>query len=155
MTSEQNNQLGDDLALKGKEFGTVTGRKRRCGWFDTVITRQAAQITGINSIALTKLDVLDGLETIKICVKYRHNGKFYDYLPAVANMQSCMEPIYEEMPGWQGESVYKINNIEKLPKNALNYVKKIEELVGKPISLISTGPERQDIIKVDSKSTKI
>ena len=154
MTSEQNNQLGDHLTLKGKEFGTVTSRKRRCGWFDAVITRQAAQITGINSIALTKLDVLDGLETIKICVKYKYNGKSYDYLPAAANIQSRMEPVYEEVPGWQG-SVYKINDIKKLPKNALNYVKKIEELVEKPIALISTSPERQDIMTIDSKFAKI
>ncbi len=143
--SEQDNEIGQFLGEKGKEFGTVTGRKRRCGWFDAVMVRQAVKVNGINGISLTKLDVLDGLEELKICVGYRLDGKEIDYYPASQIEQAAIEPIYETMEGWS-ETTYGARTWGELPAAAVKYVRHIEELIGAPVSMLSTGPERDDTI---------
>ena len=144
-------ELTDDIGAKigkvGNEFGTVTGRPRRCGWFDAVMVRQAVKICGITGIALTKLDVLDGFETIKICVGYRHNGKLYDYLPASMKIQAEIEPIYEEIPGWS-ESTQGKRSWADLPASAIKYIRRIEELIECQVALLSTSPKREDTILV-------
>ncbi len=143
--TEQDNEIGQFLGEKGKEFGTVTGRKRRCGWFDAVMVRQAVRVNGIHGISLTKLDVLDGLEEIKICVGYRLNGEEIDYYPASQVDQAAVEPIYETMDGWS-ESTYGARSWAELPAAAVKYVRHIEELIGAPVSMLSTSPERDDTI---------
>ncbi len=143
--SEQDNEVGQFLGEKGKEFGTVTGRKRRCGWFDAVMVRQAVKVSGIHGIALTKLDVLDGLEEIKICVGYRLGDKEIDYYPASQSEQAAVEPIYETMEGWS-ETTYGARSWGALPAAAVKYVRHIEELIGAPVSMLSTSPERDDTI---------
>jgi adenylosuccinate synthase len=145
--TEQDNEVGQQLGERGREFGTVTGRKRRCGWFDAVMVRQAMKISGVDGICLTKLDVLDGFDTLKICVGYRHDGKIYDYFPAAAHMQAAVEPIYEEMHGWS-DSTFGARSWADLPARAIKYVKRIEELIETPVALLSTSPEREDTIKV-------
>jgi adenylosuccinate synthase len=148
--AEQNNEVGELLGKRGHEFGTVTGRKRRCGWFDAVQVKQACMVGGINAITLTKLDVLDEFEKIKICVGYDINGKEYDHLPASPALQLAAKPKFIEVDGWKGETTVNVRELKKLPKNALNYVKKLEELVGIPIESISTSPEREDTILIKS-----
>lgn len=143
--TEQDNEVGQFLGEKGREFGTVTGRKRRCGWFDAVLVRQAVRVNGIHGIALTKLDVLDGLEEIKICVGYKLDGKEIDYLPASQAEQAAVEPIYETMEGWS-ESTYGARTWGDLPAAAVKYARHIEELIGAPVSMLSTSPERDDTI---------
>ncbi|WP_168464053.1 adenylosuccinate synthase [Wolbachia endosymbiont of Ctenocephalides felis wCfeT] len=143
--AEQENEIGENLFTIGKELGTVSNRRRRCGWFDAVLVRQAVQLSGVSGIVLTKLDILDSFDTIKICVGYIHNGKKYDYLPALSSVQEELEPIYEEFPGWKEDTQGK-RSTETLPINLIKYIKKIEELVGVPIHLISTSPKRQDVI---------
>ncbi len=143
--TEQDNEVGEFLGTKGHEFGTTTGRKRRCGWFDAVMVRQAVKVTGIHGISLTKLDVLDGLEELKICVGYRLNGKEIDYYPASQVEQEEVEPIYETMEGWK-ESTYGARTWGELPAAAVKYVRHIEELIGAPVSMLSTSPERDDTI---------
>ncbi|MCD6034520.1 MAG: adenylosuccinate synthase [Rickettsiales bacterium] len=143
--TELQNAIGERLGERGREFGTVTGRKRRCGWFDTVMVRQAATITGISGMALTKLDVLDGLEELKLCVGYTCNGQTYDYLPASTTLQAAVQPIYETMSGWQ-ESTFGVRDVNKLPENAIRYIRRIEALVGIPVAVLSTSPEREDTI---------
>lgn len=143
--TEQENEIGEYLGQKGHEFGTVTGRKRRCGWFDAVLVKQIATITGLDSIALTKLDVLDGLSEIKICVGYTLNGEKIDYLPALTAEWDHVEPVYETLDGWQEETA-GIRNYDDLPANCRAYVERIEHLVGAPISIISISPERDDTI---------
>lgn len=143
--TEQDNVIGQHLGEKGKEFGTVTGRSRRCGWLDGVLLRQACVISGITDIVLTKIDVLDELEEINICTKYEWQGKEYDYLPAILKAQQEVKPIYETMKGWQ-KSTYGIRNWDELPENTKKYINRIEEISGCKISLISTGPERDDMI---------
>ncbi len=143
--TEQDNEVGQFLGEKGREFGTVTGRKRRCGWFDAVLVRQAVRVNGIHGIALTKLDVLDGLEEIKICVGYKLDGKEIDYLPASQAEQAAVEPIYETMDGWS-ESTYGARTWGDLPAAAVKYARHIEELIGAPVSMLSTSPERDDTI---------
>ncbi len=143
--TEQDNEAGQHLGEKGKEFGTVTGRKRRCGWFDAVMVRQAVKVNGISGIALTKLDVLDGMEEIKICVGYNLNGKKIDYFPASQIDQAAVEPIYEIMQGWS-ETTYGARSWGELPAAAVKYVRHIEELIGAPVSMLSTSPERDDTI---------
>lgn len=143
--TEQDNDIGQFLGEKGREFGTVTGRKRRCGWFDAVLVRQAVRVNGIHGIALTKLDVLDGLEEIKICVGYKLDGKEIDYLPASQAEQAAVEPIYETMEGWS-ESTYGARTWGDLPAAAVKYARHIEELIGAPVSMLSTSPERDDTI---------
>jgi len=143
--TEQENEVGQRLGERGHEFGTVTGRKRRCGWFDAVLVRQAAITGGINGIALTKLDVLDGFDEIKICVGYELDGETIDYLPPTAFAQARVKPIYKTVPGWH-ESSYGARSWADLPANAVQYVRYIEELIGTPVTLLSTSPERDDTI---------
>lgn len=145
--TEQNNDVGQFLGERGHEFGTVTGRKRRCGWFDAVLVRQAVAINGISGIALTKLDVLDGLEEICVCTGYRIDGKEVDYLPASQGQQMRVEPIYTRLPGWKGSTV-GARSWAELPAEAVKYVRLIEELIGAPVALLSTSPERDDTILV-------
>ena len=145
--TEQDNEIGDFLGEKGREFGTVTGRKRRCGWFDAVMVRQAVKLSGMSGIALTKLDVLDGLDEIKICVGYELNGEKLDYYPASQKDQAEVQPIYETMEGWK-ESTYGARSWGELPAAAVKYVRHIEELIEAPVSMLSTSPERDDTILV-------
>ena len=145
--TELKDDTGERLGQRGREFGTVTGRKRRCGWFDAALVRQTCSISGINGIALTKLDVLDGFETLKICVGYDLDGQRLDYLPTAADRQARCVPIYEEMPGWT-ESTEGARSWNDLPGNALRYVRRIEELIQCPVSMLSTSPERDDTILV-------
>jgi adenylosuccinate synthase len=143
--TEQENEIGQFLGEKGHEFGTTTGRKRRCGWFDAALVRQTVVVGGINGIALTKLDVLDGLEELKICVGYEIDGERYDYLPASQAKQAAAVPIYETMDGWK-ETTYGARSWAELPAAAVKYVRHIEELIGAPVTLLSTSPERDDTI---------
>tara|TARA_B100000427_G_scaffold328022_1_gene340156 strand:- start:2801 stop:4093 length:1293 start_codon:yes stop_codon:yes gene_type:complete len=145
--TELKNEIGEFLGSKGKEFGTVTSRKRRCGWFDAVLVRQTIKISGINGIALTKLDVLDGLEEIKICISYEIDGKKIDYLPASLNEQLKVKPIYKTFKGWKS-STSGIKNFKELPENAKNYINFLENFVEAKISSISTSPERNDTILI-------
>ncbi len=138
---------GDRLGTRGHEFGTTTGRKRRCGWFDACLVRQTCATSGVTGIALTKLDVLDGFETLKICVGYDLDGKRMDYLPTAADEQARCTPIYEEVPGWT-ESTERARSWADLPANAIKYVRRIEELIECPVAILSTSPERDDTILV-------
>ena len=138
---------GQRMGEKGREFGTVTGRKRRCGWFDAVMVRQAGLMAGINGMALTKLDVLDGFEVLKICVGYEVNGKKITYFPADTQSQIACVPIYEEMPGWS-ETTFGARSWADLPANAVKYIRRLEELTQIPVALLSTSPEREDTILV-------
>ncbi|MCB1721008.1 MAG: adenylosuccinate synthase [Alphaproteobacteria bacterium] len=143
--TEQDNEVGQFLGENGHEFGTTTGRKRRCGWFDAALVRQTIKLGGIHGIALTKLDVLDGLKEIQICVGYEIEGKKFDYLPASQVKQAAARPIYETMDGWS-ESTRGARTWAELPAAAVKYVKHIEELIGAPVTLLSTSPEREDTI---------
>ena len=145
--TELTDEIGAKIGKIGNEFGTVTGRPRRCGWFDAVMVRQAVKICGINGIALTKLDILDGFDTLKICVGYRHKGMVYDYLPASMKIQAEVEPIYEEMPGW-AESTQGKRSWVDLPAQAIKYIRRIEELIECQVALLSTSPKREDTILV-------
>lgn len=137
--------VGNRLGERGHEFGTVTGRKRRCGWFDAVLVRQAIKVSGINGIALTKLDVLDGFEELKVCVGYRLNGEVLDYFPSGMTAQANVEPIYETLEGWS-QSTEGARSFADLPATAVKYVRRIEELIEAPVALLSTSPEREDTI---------
>ena len=143
--TELNNKIGDYLGKKGKEFGTVTLRKRRCGWFDANLVKQSVIISGVENIVLTKLDVLDELDELKICIGYRINGKKFDYLPFGENLQSKAKPIYKKIQGWQ-KSTYGLTKWSDLPVAAKNYIKTIETIIGVDIAIISTGPERSQTI---------
>ncbi len=143
--TELHDEVGEQLGERGHEFGTVTGRKRRCGWFDAVMVRQACAVSGVDGMALTKLDVLDGMTELKICTGYRIDGEVVDYLPATAAAQARVEPIYESMPGWS-QSTRSARSWSELPAEAVKYVRRLEELVGKPCALVSTSPEREDVI---------
>ena len=143
--SEQDNDTGQRLGEQGHEFGTTTGRKRRCGWFDAALVRQTVTIGGIHGIALTKLDVLDGFEKIQICTGYELDGKAIDYIPASSGEQARLVPIYEEFDGWEG-TTRGARSWADLPAQAVKYVKRIEELIGAPVTLLSTSPERDDTI---------
>ena len=147
--TELKDGIGELLGTRGKEFGTVTSRKRRCGWFDGVLVRQTIKISGINGIALTKLDVLDELDEIKMCVQYDLNGNKIDYLPASVEDQLKIKPIYKTFPGWK-ISTNGIKNIDELPENARNYIYAIEDFVETKISSISTSPEREDTILIEN-----
>lgn len=142
---ELQDEVGKHLATIGREVGVNTGRPRRCGWFDAVLVRQSVAINGIDGIALTKLDVLDGLSTLKICVGYKIGDKVVDYLPAGMRDQAAAEPIYEEMEGWS-ESTAGARSFKDLNANAIKYVRRVEELIGAPVALLSTSPERDDTI---------
>ncbi|WP_127143142.1 adenylosuccinate synthase [Pelagibacterium montanilacus] len=145
--TEQDNEVGQFLGERGREFGVVTGRKRRCGWFDAVIVRQTVRTSGIHGIALTKLDVLDGLEEIRVCVGYELNGTRIDYLPASMGAQSGVKPIYESLEGW-AETTAGARSWADLPAQAVKYVRRVEELIGAPVAMLSTSPEREDTILV-------
>ncbi len=147
--TELNDEIGELLGTKGKEFGTVTSRKRRCGWFDGVLVRQTIKVSGINGIALTKLDVLDDLDEIKMCIEYELNGKKIDYLPASVEDQLKIKPIFKSFKGWK-KSTNGVKNIDELPQEAKNYIYAIEDFVGAKISSISTSPERDDTILVEN-----
>jgi adenylosuccinate synthase len=145
--TELTDQLGRTLGERGREFGTVTGRPRRCGWFDAVAVRQAIKTAGIDGIALTKLDVLDGFAEIKICTAYRRGGETYDYVPAGTSAQAEVEPIYETAEGWR-ESTRGARSWADLPATAIKYIRRLEELIGSPVALLSTSPEREDTVLV-------
>ena len=145
--TEQQNEVGEFLGTRGHEFGTVTGRKRRCGWFDAVLVRQAVAVNGINGIALTKLDVLDGLDEIKVCTGYMLDGERIDYLPAGQGAQARVEPVYETLEGWK-DTTAGARSWASLPAQAIKYVRYIEELIGCPVAMLSTSPEREDTILV-------
>jgi adenylosuccinate synthase len=145
--TEQDNEVGEFLGTHGHEFGTVTGRKRRCGWFDAVLVRQAVAVNGIDGIALTKLDVLDGLDEIKVCTGYMLDGEKIDYLPASQGAQARVEPVYETLEGWKGTTA-GARSWSELPAQAVKYVRHVEELIGAPVALLSTSPERDDTILV-------
>ena len=140
-------ETGEYLGLTGKEWGVNTGRKRRCGWFDAVIVGQTVKTSGINGIALTKLDVLDGMKEIKVCVGYRLDGHIIDYLPASMGAQARVEPVYETLEGWS-ETTAGARSWAELPAQAVKYVRYVEELIGAPVALLSTSPERADTIMV-------
>ncbi|WP_412508090.1 adenylosuccinate synthetase, partial [Roseovarius sp. SYSU LYC5161] len=138
---------GQRLGERGHEFGTTTGRQRRCGWFDACLVRQTCATSGVNGISLTKLDVLDGFETLRICVGYELDGKRLDYLPTAADQQARCVPVYEELPGWS-ESTEGARRWADLPANAIKYVRRVEELIECPVALLSTSPQREDTILV-------
>jgi len=146
--TELTDKIGEQLGIKGKEFGTVTSRKRRCGWFDGVLVRQTIKISGIDGIALTKLDVLDDLDEIKMCTAYELDGKKIDYLPAAVDDQLRVKPIYKNFKGWKS-STNGIKEFDKLPEKAKNYVKELEKFIETKISSISTSPERKDTILIE------
>lgn len=143
--TELSDDVGQRLGERGHEFGTVTGRKRRCGWFDACLVRQSLKVAGVEGIALTKLDVLDGFDTLKVCVGYRIDGEEYDYLPAGAHLQAKCEPVYEQMSGWSSSTACA-RSWADLPAEAVKYVRRIEELIETPVALVSTSPERDDVI---------
>jgi adenylosuccinate synthase len=143
--SELHDALGQRLGERGREFGTVTGRPRRCGWFDAALVRQAVKVGGIHGLVLTKIDILDGFEAIKICTGYRIDGQEYRHLPAAAGAQAAAEPIYETMEGWSG-STGGARRWADLPAQAIKYVRRIEELVEAPVTMLTTGAERDDTI---------
>jgi adenylosuccinate synthase len=145
--TELNDQIGQKLGERGREFGVVTGRPRRCGWFDAVAVRQAIKFGGIDGIALTKLDVLDGFDEIKICTAYRRGGKTYDHLPAGATAQAEIEPVYESFAGWR-ENTRGARSWADLPATAIKYIRRLEELIGAPVAMLSTSPEREDTVLV-------
>ncbi|HEY2136437.1 MAG TPA: adenylosuccinate synthase [Xanthobacteraceae bacterium] len=143
--TEQINEVGRMLGERGREFGVVTGRPRRCGWFDAVLVRQTVRTSGIDGLALTKLDILDGFDEIKVCVGYRLDGREIDYLPAGEHAQARVEPVYETIAGWQ-ERTARARSWAELPAQAIKYVRRVEELIGCPVALLSTSPEREDTI---------
>ncbi len=143
--TELTDATGDKLGARGHEFGTVTGRKRRCGWFDAALVRQSLKVAGVDGIALTKLDVLDTFDTLKVCVGYELDGRRFDYLPAGLDAQARLKPIYETFEGWKGSTV-GARSWAQLPAEAVKYVRRIEELIETPVALVSTSPERDDVI---------
>ena len=145
--TELDDAIGERLGERGREFGTVTGRKRRCGWFDAVLVRQSCAVSGVTGIALTKLDVLDGLDEIKICTGYRLGDQLLDHFPAYAGDQAAIEPVYETIDGWP-QSTAGARSWAQLPARAIKYIRRIEELVQCPVALVSTSPEREDTILV-------
>ncbi len=145
--TEQDNDIGQKLGERGHEFGTNTGRQRRCGWFDAVLVRQSAAVSGISGVALTKLDILDGFDEIRICTGYRLDGQDYDYLPAHAQDQDRVEPVYETIDGWS-ETTAGARSWADLPAQAIKYIRRIEELIECPVALVSTSPQRDDTILV-------
>ena len=144
---ELTDEIGERLGVRGHEFGTNTGRKRRCGWFDAVLVRQSVAISGIKGVVLTKLDVLDGLETLKVCTAYRLGDRVVDYLPAGLRDQASVEPIYEVLEGWR-ENTHGVRSWDALPAAARAYVRRIEGLIGARVDVVTTSPEREDIILI-------
>jgi len=150
--TEQNNDIGETLGSRGNEFGTVTGRKRRCGWFDAVLVRQTVTTGGIDGIALTKLDVLDGFDEVRICTGYRLDGTMLDHLPASSGGQARVTPVYETMQGWK-ENTRGARSWVELPATAIKYVRRVEELIGAPVAMLGTSPEREGLILVKDPFT--
>ena len=150
--TELHDDVGKGLGERGHEFGTVTGRSRRCGWFDAVLVRQAVKVNGINGIALTKLDILDGVSELKVCTGYRVGDETFDYLPASSELQSKVEPVYEVMEGWS-ESTFGARTWAELPATAIKYIRRIEELIEAPVAMLSTSPEREDTVLVTDPFT--
>jgi adenylosuccinate synthase len=148
-TDQMDNAIGKMLGERGREFGTVTGRARRCGWFDAVLVRQTVRTCGIDGLALTKLDILDGFDEIKVCTGYKLDGRVLDYLPAGERAQAGVEPVYESIDGWK-EPTACARSWAQLPAQAIKYVRRIEELVGCPVAMLSTSPEREDTILVQN-----
>jgi adenylosuccinate synthase len=147
--TELHDEIGEEIGRRGKEFGVNTGRKRRCGWFDAVLVRQTVRTSGINGLALTKLDILDGFDRIEVCTGYRLDGREIDHLPAGEGAQARVEPVYETIEGWK-EPTANARSWADLPAQAIKYVRRVEELVGCPIALLSTSPEREDTILVQN-----
>ncbi len=145
--TELTDEIGELLGSRGREFGVVTGRKRRCGWFDAVLVRQAIKVGGISGIALTKLDVLDGFDSLKVCIGYRVGDELYDHLPSATALQARAAPVYETLEGWQ-ESTRGARSWAQLPATAIKYIRRNEELIEAPVALLSTSPERADTILV-------
>jgi adenylosuccinate synthase len=145
--TELEDEVGRRLGERGKEFGTVTGRQRRCGWFDAVLVSKSVKLSGMDGIALTKLDVLDGLSELKVCIGYKIRGQKFDYFPTAPSLQAAAEPIYESMEGWS-ESTQGARSWADLPATAVKYIRRIEELIEAPVTLLSTSPEREDTIMV-------
>jgi len=145
--TEQDNEIGQKLGERGHEFGTVTGRKRRCGWFDAVLVRQSVAVSGVTGIALSKIDILDGFDEVMICTGYKLGDRTLDYFPAHPSEQAAVEPIYERFEGWQ-DSTAGARSWAQLPAQAIKYIRRIEELVNCPVALVSTSPEREDTILV-------
>ena len=145
--TELHDAVGERIGERGHEFGTVTGRKRRCGWFDAVMVRQAIKVGGISGIALTKLDVLAGFETLNVCTGYRYKGETYAHFPSAMDVQAGVEPVYETLEGWS-QSTQGARSWAQLPANAIKYVRRIEELIEAPVAILSTSPEREDTILV-------
>ncbi len=143
--TELEDEVGEHLRVRGNEFGSVTGRPRRCGWFDAAALKRAVQLNGVNGLCITKLDVLDGLDTVRLATGYRVNGLARDILPVGAEALSTCEPVYEELPGWK-DSTVGVTDFAKLPRNAQDYLKRLESVVGAPVVLISTGPDREETI---------
>ncbi len=143
--TELHDEIGKRLGEVGREVGTNTGRARRCGWFDAVLVRQSIALSGIDGIALTKLDVLDGFDEIKICTGYKLGDKIVDYLPASLKDQQAVQPIYETLEGWNS-TTQGVRTSKDLPANAIKYIRRIEELIGCPAAIVSTSPERDDVI---------
>lgn len=138
-------EIGEHLRVRGNEYGSVTGRPRRCGWFDAAALKRSIQINGVTGLCVTKLDVMDGMDTVRIAVGYKVDGETRDILPVGAELLARCEPIYEEMPGWQ-ESTVGVKNYDELPQGARAYLKRMEEVCGVPIDIISTGPDRDETI---------
>jgi adenylosuccinate synthase len=145
--TELEDEVGRRLGERGKEFGTVTGRQRRCGWFDAVLVRKSVKLSGMDGIALTKLDVLDGLSELKVCVGYKIDSQTFDYFPTLPSLQAAAEPIYESMEGWN-DSTQGARSWADLPATAIKYIRRIEEFIEAPVTLLSTSPERDDTIMV-------
>ncbi len=143
--TELDDEVGEHLRVKGNEFGSVTGRPRRCGWFDASLLRRAVQVNGVSGLCITKLDVLDGLDVVRMAVGYKVGGEMRDILPVGAEALAMCEPVYEEHPGWK-ESTFGVKSFDKLPKNAQSYMLRLEAVVGAPVALISTGPDREETI---------
>ncbi|GGE42040.1 adenylosuccinate synthetase [Marinicauda pacifica] len=143
--TELTDETGQRLGERGREFGTVTSRQRRCGWFDAVLVRQSARLNGLHGVALTKLDVLDGFDELKVCTGYKLDGEILDRMPASTRDQARIEPVYETMEGW-GESTFGARSWADLPAAAVKYVRRVEELIGCPVAMLSTSPEREDVI---------
>ena len=139
-------EVGETLCAVGHEFGVTTGRKRRCGWFDAVIARYAAEVNGLTDVALTKLDVLSAFDTIKVCTAYECEGKVYDYFPMQQSVLFHAKPVYEELPGWKGVDITECRTFEELPENAQRYVEYLEKITGVPVSIIAVGPDRDQTI---------
>jgi adenylosuccinate synthase len=143
--TELDDEIGEFLRVKGNEYGSVTGRPRRCGWFDAAALKRAVQLNGVTGVCITKLDVLDGLDTVRVAVGYKVKGEMRDILPVGAEALAICEPVYEEHPGWK-ESTLGIKSLAALPSAARSYLQRLEELVGAPVDLISTGPDRDETI---------